>query len=233
MKILDNTWFRYLLTLVIGIAIGAVFYPTKNIEREVESKYQSQIETLKSEKNYIQEKYSQELNREIKSNIDYREEAQRQLISLKTENTQLKQQVKERTLKVVKPDGTIVEETFKESQTEVVTKVITEVKEEFNKKVSSIEAKWEKIHENRVRDIKKKYEQDIKQKEEIISSYKAKEKIEINPKKFSLAVGKMSNSNNYSNLSYDIFGPLFLNMQLESSKDFKDSAAGLGIGIKF
>ena len=233
MKILKNKWAQFGLTLLIGVAIGAIFYPTKHIEREIESKYQREIDTLKTDRKYIEEKYSQELNKEIRSNVKYREDTSKKLSSLKTENTRLKQQVKERTLKIVKPDGTIVEETFRESQTEVVSKVVTEVRQEFDRKVSSIENKWKRVHERRVRDIKAKHEQELKQKDKLISTYKKKEEIKINPRSFGIAAGVMSDGGYYGNVSYDIFGPVFINGHIDTNKELDDNRIGGGFGLRF
>lgn len=232
-KLLQNTYVRYGLALMIGAAIGAIFYPTKSIEREIESKYQSKIERLESDRRYIEEKYSQELRREINSNVEYRKETNKKISSLKTENTHLKQNVKEKTLKIVKPDGTIVEETFKESETEVVSKVVTSIKQEFNEKVSSIEKKWETVHKKRVRAIIDKHDKEIKQKEEIISSYKKKETIKINHRSFAIAAGKLNDDNYYGNVSYDIFGPVFINGHFEANNKFEVDKLGVGIGLRF
>ena len=233
MKILNNPWVRYTLTLVVGVTVGAIFYPTKNIEREIESKYQRQVETLKEERNYIQEKYSAELNREIKSNIEYRKQTEQKISSLRTENTRLQSQMKKRKLKIVKPDGTIVEETFEESQTEVVSQVVTSIKQEYSQKVQSIENKWKRVHERRIRDIKASYEKKIAEKENVISSLKKKEEIEINPRSFSIGVGALTDGNYYGNASYDIFGPVFINGHFDTNKEFNDNRAGIGFGLRF
>lgn len=47
--ILNNTWVRYVVILFIGITVGAVFYPTKTIEKKTSQKYEQQISQMKSE----------------------------------------------------------------------------------------------------------------------------------------------------------------------------------------
>lgn len=232
-QLLSNEYVRYTLILLVGVGIGAIFYPTKSIEREIESKYQSKIERVQQERRYIEEKYSQELNREIKSNIEYRKEIEKKMSSLKTENTELKQKVKERKLKIVKPDGTIVEETFKETDTEMVSRVVTEIRSEFNEKVSSIEKKYEKVHEKRVREIKDKYLKKIKEQEQVISEYKKKESIKINERNFGISLGMLDNDDFFSNVSYDIYGPFFLDVHLQSDRELEDKRFGLGLGLRF
>lgn len=232
-KILDNNLVRYGIVLAIGAAIGAIFYPTKNIEREIEAKYQSKIEILKKEQITINEKYAKEYSEKVVENKTLKQEASSKISSLTTENTQLKQQVKERTLKIIKPDGTIVEETFKESQTEVISKVVTDIKQEYTQKVTSIENKWKTVHEKRVRELKTKYELDLKKKQEELSEYKKKESIQTNPRNFGIAIGKMSNSDYYSNISYDVYGPFFIDFQFQSNPTLSNGMGGAGIGVRF
>lgn len=232
-KLTQNPIIKYVIAFAIGIGIGAVFYPSKTIEREIESKYQSKIERLGEEKKYIESKYSEELNKEIKSNIEYRKDTEQKISSLHIENTQLKQKVKERSIKIIKPDGTITEETFKETDTEVVSRVVSEIKSEFNEKVASIESKWETIHRNRVTEIKSMYEKQLKEKEETISEYKMKEKITINKRAFGISIGIKNDEEYFSSIQYDIYGPFFLDLHFEANKELNDNGAGIGFGMRF
>lgn len=232
-KILENKFIQFGIVLAVGIAIGTIFYPTKNIEKEIEKKYQAEktklIEDFKTINNRI-EKEKTELSQKV---LEIQSESQNKISSLRIENNSLKQKVKERKLKIVKPDGTVVEESYKESETEAVSKVITDVRQEFNTKVKSIENKWKNVHEKRVIEIKEKYESKLQEKEQIIASMRSKEKIQVNPRQFSLAFGIMTDNQYYSNISYDVYGPWFLNLQVESDKQFQEGSGGIGLGWRF
>lgn len=232
-KALNNPLIRYALILVLGVAIGAIFYPTKHIEREIEQKYQSKIQRIKEETKLREIIFKDAIDKQIALSIKIEKESNEKISSLKIENNSLKQKVKERKLKIVKPDGTVVEESFRESETEAVSRIITDVRQEFNTKVKSIENKWKKVHEKRVTDIKEKYENKLEEKQKIIAEYKKKESIKVNPRSFGLAAGVMSDNHIYTNISYDIFGPLFLNVQMEYSKNFENNAGGIGLGLRF
>lgn len=232
-KILSNKYVRYLVALGIGVAIGAVFYPSKSIDREVETKYRRKIEKLQEEKMSLQSSYEEKLRKEFKQNVEVQAELKRKYQSVKTENKKLQQKVSEKTLKIVKPDGTIVEETIKESETEIISKVVTEIREEFNTKVRSIENKWQMIHKDRVTKIKKKYDKKLKEKDETISSLKKKEKVEINKRSFGIAAGVLDDQSYYTNGSYDIFGPVFLNIHFETDRQLDEKRGGIGIGLRF
>lgn len=232
-KILSNKYVRYLVTLGIGVTIGAIFYPSKSIDREIETSYQKKIEKLQEEKFSLQKEHQEKMHKYLKESLEFEVSLRKKYESVKTENKQLQQKIKEKTLKIVKPDGTIVEETVKESETEVVSKIVTEIREEFNTKVKSIENKWETIHTDRVTKIKQEYEKKLKEKDETISTLKKKEKVEINKKNFGLAFGVLDNKSYYTNGSYDIFGPVFLNMHFQSDEQFNEKRGGIGFGVRF
>lgn len=232
-KILENQLVRYTIVLAIGIGLGAIFYPTKNIEREISKKYEKQISSMKSLFSVKEHMYKADIvNTEAKLK-SFELESQKKISSLTIENKSLKQKVTERKLKIVKPDGTIIEQSFKESDTEAVSRMITDIRQEFNTKVKSIENKWKRVHEKRVTAIKEKFEKKIEEKEKMISEYKKKESIKVNPRNFGVAFGVMSDDQYYSNISYDVFGPVFLNLQIESHNAFQDGSGGIGVGFRF
>lgn len=232
-KLLSNKYIQFIVTIGIGITLGALFYPSKTIERELETKYERKIERLVDEHSKKTSQLTEENKKLSKKITEVQIESSKKVSSLKIENTKLKQKTQERTLKIVKPDGTIVEQTFKESETEVVSKVITDVRQEFVTKVKSIEKKWESIHKKRVSSIKEEYSKKIKEKDKVISSLKQSEKIQINKKSFAVAVGVLRDKGYYTNLSYDLVGPVFINMQLQSDEGFSNNRAGVGVGLKF
>ena len=233
MKILQNEFVRYALILVVGVSIGAIFYPSKTITREETLKYDQQITKLQTEKEVTKKFYETKLSSELKVNRELQSESTSKVNELRKENFKLKQKVSEKKFKIVRPDGTVEEKWFKESETEVVASVVSEIKQEFNTKVKSIESKWKRIHESRVAKIKKDFEKKLSEKSTVKIEHTKKEKIEINKRKFGIAGGVMNDNKFYTNISYDIFGPIFLNLQFETDKEIDGKSAGIGIGMRF
>ncbi len=232
-ELLKNNYVRYGLALLIGMAIGAIFYPSKTITSEERTKFEQAISTLEYEKKVTQEFYQGQYDEEVQSNREYREEISRNTETLREENFKLKQRVSEKRFKIVRPDGTIEERWFKESETDVISSTVTKIKEEFTRKVTSIERKWMKIHEKRIRKIKEDYEKKLAANSNTRSETFKKTKTEINKRSFGISLGITSEKNYFSSVTYDIFGPMFLDLHLESDKHFDDKEIGLGIGIRF
>jgi len=232
-KLLELEWVRYVGILIIGMAIGAVFYPSKTITTEETSKFEQEIEKLKTEKQKMFSEMHASLHKEQLSSLKYKEESQKRFSSLKQENFKLKSRVKEKRFKIIRPDGTIEEKWFKESETDVVSSVVTSIKSEFTRKVSSIEKKWKSIHKTRVEKIKSEYEKKIIEATKTKSSTHKKSKTEINKRSFGVSLGVTNDDSYFSSVSYDIFGPVFLDLHLESDKQFGGQEAGIGIGLRF
>lgn len=222
-----------LLCLLGGIAIGAIFYPSKTITREVEARYESTIDRLENEKKSEREQFAEILTKRETEHKEYRRETDQKMSSLRTENTELKQKTKETIVKIVKPDGTITEKTIRTSDTQVVSQIVTDIKQEFNEKVSSIEEKWKQVHEDRVKDIKKDYERQLEEKQKEISYYSKKETIKVNERKFGVSLGYTKNDTYFSSITYSVFGPFFLDVHLEADPKFVNSNGGVGLGFSF
>ena len=232
-KLLNNQYAIPIIALLAGMAIGAIFYPSKSITREETAKYEAIITKLQNEKRDIEFKSQTDLFTKSQEYSEKRSEYQQKISSLTIENTTLKQKTKETMIKIVKPDGTITEKSYKESDTEVVSQIVTDIKQEFNEKVVSIENKWKDIHEQRVVAIKDNYEKKLSEKQHIIDEYSKKETIEINKRNFGVSLGYTTYDKYFSSISYDVYGPFFLDLHLESNSTFNDSGAGVGIGIRF
>lgn len=232
-KILTNRYAQLVLTLVIGVAVGAIFYPSKSIRKEEIRKYEEKLAKQEKETATMQLELGGMLNEEKKQNKTLREESHKKISSLKEENFKLKSKITEKRFKIIKPDGTIEERWFKESETDVVASAVTNIKSEFTRKVTSIEKKWKKVHEERVKKIKSDYEKKLSESKKIDSSIEKKEKIDINKRNFGISLGKKTDNDYFSGISYDIFGPVFLDLHFEADEAFGDKEAGLGIGLRF
>ncbi len=231
--LLQLEWIRYVTVLLIGVAIGAIFYPSKTITKEEMYELKQKVVRLENEKKFITTFFEKKINMEKSQSKKYHEQVTKNIESLKQENFRLKQKVSEKRFKIVKPDGTIEEKWFKESETDVVSSVVTKIKSEFTRKVKSIENKWKKIHEKRINKIKKMYEKKIKLQSEYKERKVTKVKTEINKRNFGISLGFTTKQNYFSSITYDIYGPFFLDILLKSNNNFSDKGAGIGIGIRF
>lgn len=232
-KLSKNKFFYPVVCLLVGMAIGAIFYPSKSIHREEVSKYEAKIEKLENEKKQITSDFKANLLIQENMFKEEKRELSHKVSSLTTENTQLRQKVKERIVKIITPDGTIREETVRESDTQIVSQIVTDIKQEFNEKVASIENRWKTVHEKRVVQIKENYEKQLAEKQHIIDQYSKKETIEVNRRSFGLSIGYTVDDTFYSSVLYDVYGPFFLDLHVESNRQFNDRNLGLGIGIRF
>ena len=232
-QILKLEWVRYVIIGLIGIAIGAIFYPSKTIETEERHKFEQTITKLQAEKETTKTFYQDLYNKEVVENKQYQEESTKKIDSYKEENFKLKQKVSEKRYKIVRPDGTIEEKWFKDSETDVVSSAVTQIKSEFTLKVKSIETKWMKIHEERIKKIKKEHEASIVSLSSTRSETVKKKKVEINKRSFGASFGVMTDEKLFSSITYDVFGPMFLNLHLEADRSFGDKEVGIGIGIRF
>jgi hypothetical protein len=218
------------LALLVGMAIGALFYPTKHIEERLDKLHQEEISSVKSsyekqlqteKENYT--KLSQEYN-------EYHKTTESKISSLTSEVSTLKSHQKVAYYKIVKPDGTIEERQFTETDIDESKTVITSIQQEFKEKVDSIEKKWEQVHLQRVAEIKKEFAAKEEDYKKTIDQLHQEKVVDINKKSFGLEVGGLLNGNYYGHITYDVFGPFFLGAQGEFGPS---STAGLGVGLRF
>jgi hypothetical protein len=237
-------WVKIGLSLVLGAAIGVVFYPSKTItEREttkIKESYELKIHEIEKTHSEEMQRLSEQLIAEESSRKSLEIETSKKIDLLTQENRSLKQSSKKQKFKLIKPDGTIIEKEMEESNSEEVSSVITRVREEFNTKVREIEERWKKVHEQRVVELKKQFDQDIekaKSEQKIVEKIVEKEKIvEVNKKAFRPEVGaaytKDSELLGYFHLSYPVVGPVFLGGGVSGSK-MGFGEAQLGAGLEF
>lgn len=233
MKILNNKIIRYAVILLIGGAIGAIFYPSKTITKEETFKLKQKIERLETEKKNITAFYEKQINETKIENRKFKEEANKKSDYLKEENFKLKQKVSEKRFKIVKPDGTIEEKWFKDSETDATSSTIARIKSEFSKKIKETENKYKRIHEQRIKKIKEKFSKKLALHESHQIEKIKKTKTEINKRSFGLSLGYTSNKRYFSSVMYDVYGPFFLNLHLESNKNLTNTETGLGIGMRW
>ena len=224
---------KYVLMIAVACLIaGGLLYPSKSIDEKVRQTYQEKIDKLTKEKGSLQLDIALKEIAQFKESLIKEEEVRKKVSILKIENRSLREKTKERWFKLIKPDGTIVEKRYKESDKQETSKIVTSIKSEFTRKVKSIENRWKKIHKQQVTKIKEKYSKEITEKKEIIAKLEKRKITKINERKFGVAVGMMSDKDYFSNISYDIAGPFFIDLQIESNGSDSNSA-GIGLGIRF
>jgi len=218
------------VALIVGMAIGALMYPTKHIEEKLNKTHEQEVATLNQQ--HAQELSTQKesydkLSSDYKS---YQQESSAKISSLTTQVSTLSSHQKTATYKVVHPDGTIEEKEFTSSDVDESNKVVTSVQEEFQTKIASIEKKWEDIHKQRVAELEKQYSAKEQSYQQTIDTLQ-KSKVEtINPKSFGVEAGVLADKSYYGHVSYDIFGPFFLGLQTQFGNS---NTVGAGLGIRF
>lgn len=240
-KLLKNHTAQLVLALLLGGALGVLFYPSKQIEERVqlEERAETALKISKLESLHASElanltiKYSSEM----KSKTQKEEELNVKISSLKTEVRSLKQKTTETSYKLVKPDGTIVEKKFKESELEETSEVVTEVRQEFNRKVKTIEDRWKKVFTERIIKIKKTFDKSLEEQKELhkeeIKKLKSEKITTVNPKHFGAEVGVDTSKDLYIHGSYDVYGPFFMGGHVGFEGYKVPNSAGIGLGVKF
>jgi len=232
-SLLQNQWARYVIVLLIGAAVGAIFYPSKTITREETVKMKEKIQRLEQEKKSIESFYNKKIDQQSKEYRESKEELSKKTETLKQENTKLKQRVSEKLFRIVRPDGTIEEKWFKESETDVVSSTVTKIKDEFTRKVKSIENKWKKIHEKRIAKVKENFEKRIAETRKSERTRVSKEEIKVNERSFGISVGLTTDQSYFSSITYDVYGPVFLDVHLGANSQLGDREVGIGFGFRF
>jgi hypothetical protein len=227
--IAENKMVQFLLVGLCGIAIGVIFYPTKEIQEKERLKYEQQISKMsqehKTELTKLNESFKQEkykvttVNKDLRSKLD----------KITVENKELKNKQKVSYFKLIKPDGTIEIKKFSESEVNESSQAVTKIQQEFELRLKAVEDKWEKVHEQRVSLIKKEFDKKEEEHKKQIQELEKSKITEINKKKFGLEVGLNLQKQVYGHATYDLFGPFFIGLHSQIGS----INTGAGIGIRF
>jgi hypothetical protein len=228
LKLWGQQWFRYLAVALIGVTVGALFYPTKRIEERVSQKYQAEMTSLK-------EVHAKEIS-ETKDNYDKQlqvsnkkiQESELKVTKLSSEVRNLQSKQKTAFFKIVRADGTVEIQKFSESEVNESTKVVTQIQTEFKQKIEQIEQKWETIHKDRVTKLQKDFESKEEAYKKEISEFKSSKVTEVNKKNFGIEGGMTTDKNYYGHATADIWGPVFLGLHGTMGNN-KELGAGLGL----
>lgn len=231
--LLQNQLVRYALAILLGVTIGAIFYPTKRIEEKITQKFEQEISVLKEqhmkELRKTNEQYLALMNEKHEIQISL----ERKITVLTTEVRDLKMKQKTAYYKIVRPDGTIEVKRFSESEVNESTKVVTQIQEEFKLKIKEVEEKWSKIHSERVTILQREFESKESEYKHTIAELQKTKTTTINEKRFSIGVGMLSNNNYYGHAGMDLWGPIFFDVHGQMAKDSNTGIFGAGIGLRF
>jgi len=222
---------QLVLVLILGMAIGAIFYPTKHIEERLDTLHQEEIAKIKIEHSIELSHQKEEYSKLAQESAEYHKETESKISSLVTQVTTLKSKQKTAYFKIVKPDGTVEVRRFTESELDASNTVVTSIQKEFKEKVDSIEKKWEQVHLKRVTELKKEFASKEAEYKKTIDELHQEKIVDINKKSFGIEAGGLLNGNYYGHVTYDVFGPFFLGAH--SQFGTTSNTAGLGVGIRF
>ena len=231
-KIFKSRIAQLILTLVAGVAIGAVFYPTKNIEERVKQEYEQKIEKIITEHKSTEQSLEEQIDSLKEEKTTLRIETSTRINKLTFEIRELESKKKETFYKLIKPDGTIEEKRYSESEVSESSQVVTQVREEFDRKVTEISERWQRVHTNRVKKLKEEFDKKESEYKQTIAKFESEKKIQINPKRYGVEVGFTSQDSYYGHVNVDVFGPVFIGLHTQSNF-LDDHLVGAGIGIRF
>jgi preprotein translocase subunit SecD len=232
-SILKNQLVRYLLVLLVGVGIGAVFYPTSRIEEKYEQRNEETVKSLTELHSKEKQKLFEQLDATTVEYKSYREQSEKKIQTLTIEVKTLQSKQKTSFFKLVKPDGTVEVKKFSESEVNESSTVIAQIQEEFKIKIEAIENKWESIHRQRLEEVKKDFQQKEDTYKSRIDELEKSKVVEKNEKSFGLEGGMNTEKQYYIHGTGDLYGPLFMGIHTESDKEFNDKSIGVGLGIKF
>jgi len=223
----SNVYARSLAILLLGVAIGATFYPSKNIKESVSRQYEQQIQSLneqhKTEVSNISKSYEDKISTLQSTQI----ESQSKINSLTTQVTDLQSHKVTNYYKVVHPDGTIEIKQSSEDDSSSNSSVISQVQQEWQQKIDD-QIKVYQIQQTQIiSSMQQQFDQKSAQYQQTIDSLQKTKSVQVNPKKFGVELGYMANTDYYGHITYTLFGPFDLGLHSEFGTVSNSVGAGL------
>lgn len=221
---------QFALTLLVGVAIGALFYPTKHIEETVSKKYEQQISQLNTQHYAELASMKSSYDKQLSDSKTVIASSQKTITSLRSSVQQLKTASHYTDYKIVHPDGTIEEKKVLDKSSDDTSTVVSQVQAEYKTQLSAIETKYETLHQQRVQEISKSYDSQIATLKTTISSMQSTKVEDTNKKNYGIEAGALSNSSYYVHGNADVFGPVFIGIHGEAGSS---NGIGAGLGLRF
>lgn len=247
-KIWANEIARYIVCILIGLAIGIISYPSKEIQQEKEIAIKKQEETKYSNSlQDVQQKSEQTINlltkqyeEEKQKTLKISSELSERISTLINENSQLKSKRKVETVIIKDPSGReetkVIDTTEIESSSSKVQEITKELKQKYEEDLRQLEVK----KSAEIKEAISKSESMVSQlKIELSNSTKITEsleksltKIQLNPKRIGIGAGYTTDKLYSLETSYRFWGPLYLGISGDSNA--KDVYRGkVSIGVNF
>jgi predicted RNase H-like nuclease (RuvC/YqgF family) len=220
---------QFALTLVAGVAIGAVFYPTKHIEEKISKTYEEKISQINTQHQQELSTQKDTYEKQLSETKQVVSSSQHTIDTLQTSIRELKSREHYTYYKIVHPDGTIEEKKVLDRETDDTSSTVTKIQEEYKQQLASIETRYETIHQERVAEIKKDYDSQITTLKSQISTYESSKVTDINKKNYGIEAGYLSNQSYYIHGTADVFGPVFVGIHGETGTS---NSIGAGIGLR-
>lgn len=227
--LMKNQLVRYVIVLLVGITVGAVFYPTKKVTETLTKKYEQQIQTLNEVHSQELQTSKSELDKVTSESKTEQEQSQAKISQLTTQVHDLQSSKKTTYYKIIHPDGTVeVRETTDAESTESDT-VATQIQAEYQQKLDTATQQLEKTHQDQITSLTNDFNSKAQSYEQTISSLQKTKTVETNPKTTSIEAGVMNDKDYYIHATHDLWGPVFLGVQGELGSGGDRIGAGLGI----
>lgn len=232
-ELLQKEWVRLTGMLLIGITVGAIFYPTKRIEERLTKKHQEEIVQIKDVHSKEVSSLNERYYKSTEEHNKYMMQSESKITKLTQEVKTLQSKQKTAYYKLIKPDGTIEIKKFTENEVNESTKVITSIQEEFKTKIEKIESKWSEIHKERVATLQREYDAKEYQYKKTIDELQYSKTTSVNEKEFGLELGILSDKSYYGHATMGLWGPVFVGIHGEMDKKNQDNKLGAGLGLRF
>jgi hypothetical protein len=228
---MQNVWVRYVVILMTGITIGAVFYPTKTLKETISKQYEQQIQTLNEQHTQTIQSMTNLYQDEQVTTRQEEEQYNAKIDSLTTQVSDLQSHKTLQTYKIVHPDGTIEERTSSESDVDQSSSISTQVQAEYQQKLQEQATQLNVVNQQQISTLQQQFDQKETSYKQQIATLQETKTVTVNPKNFGVEAGVLSNRDYYGHITYDIWGPMFLGLHTEIGPI--DNNVGVGIGIKF
>ena len=229
--LLQNQMVRYVLVLLTGITIGALFYPTKSIQEKISKKYEQQIQTLNQVHSQELLTAKQETYKATSDTVKIQEQSQSQIQQLTTQVRDLQSSKKTTYSKITHPDGTVEVKSTTDAESDESDSATTKLQADYQQKLDTATQQLQKSYQDQITTMSKDYTSKAESYEQTISSLQKSKTVEINQKTTDVELGVMNDKDYYVHAQHDLWGPFFLGGQGELGSG--GARGGVGIGFRF
>lgn len=226
----NNKVAQFALTLLAGVAIGAIFYPTKSIVTKVSKQYEQQITQLNTQHSQELETQKTSYEQQLTQSSQTIASQSSKIDELQSTVSDLKSQEHVVYYKIVHPDGTIEEHQTTDKDTDDQSSVVTQVQQEYQQQITDLTSKMLTTQQQAVTALQTSYDSQITDLKTTISSLQSSKTETINAKHYGVEGGMLTNATYYVHGNADVFGPFFVGIHGEAGTS---NGIGAGLGLRF